>query len=129
MKEAKTLLELEYGCDMGNMKQGKYNIYIIGGLGIKVNSGFKLLLKNYEIQKEILIIENRNKVRTLIGLEKAIKFGNFSITDSGKYYLYAVGREFLEIKESRLFIRNLISNTTLDNDEIEICVRKQNWFS
>ncbi|MFT6338764.1 MAG: hypothetical protein ACJATI_005542 [Halioglobus sp.] len=122
------LKELEDGYGLGNLKTGRYNIYIIGGLGIQVNSGFKFYLEQAIGEEEVSIVESRHKVRTFIGFDKAIKFGHFSIQEPGEYSLFVEGKEHLKIKESRLIMRNLMSNTQISNDQIEICVRKNNRF-
>jgi hypothetical protein len=81
---------------------GSYNIYILGGHHIKVNSDFYIKIENIDTGREVELTEKNLKGRDFKSGKKAIHFFTFEINEYGNFRISAHNFEEIVVKSSIL---------------------------
>ncbi|WP_269225189.1 hypothetical protein [Flavobacterium eburneipallidum] len=81
---------------------GFYDIYILGGHFIEVNSDFYVQIINIETNEEIELTEKSLKARDYKFGKKAIKFYSFQVNNYGKFRISFHNYGDMVVKDSML---------------------------
>ena len=87
---------------------------------MKQTGNFKITLVNKNSKEKIGIKERRFKVTTLWGLKRAVKFYDFTITETGEYELSFQNIADLKLQKSQLIISSLLFPRIIKLENIEI---------
>lgn len=115
-----TLVSLKKGYNFTAAKPGKYKLYIVGGLGLKIKKRSKFIVENKDTGELLETIEKSIKPRTILNFEKAIYYGDIIIPKCSKYQIRNTFVEGVELNKSRLLLRNFISDTNVPLEEIKV---------
>ena len=102
---------------------GSYRIYIVGGLTIENLNLLKVKLTKINTGEIIRLREINWKPAEYIDGKKALACYDFEITETADYEIEFDNIESLRIKKSRLFIKNLLSPSSVSIEDIKIAIK------
>ena len=102
---------------------GLYRIYILGGLSVENLDSLDAKLTKVNTGEIISLKEINWKPSEYINGEKAVACYDFQINEADDYEIEFDNIESLEVKKSKLFIRNLLFPSNVSLDDIKIVIK------
>lgn len=106
-----------------NLSFGTYRIYLLGGFSIENIDLLDVKLSKISSGENVEIRELNFKTTDYVSGKKAVACFEFEIVDNDEYQIDFKGYENLAVKESRLFLKNLLFPSKKSGEEIEVIIK------